>query len=120
MAVSRAFYNKAADYIQIPRFEACLRDAIAYYATLAHEATHWTGHASRLNRDLTGRFGDDAYAAEELIAELRAAYLLPSLASPTSRGPITRPTSRTGSRCSRTIHGRSSPPLPAANPPPTG
>ncbi|MBP6728813.1 MAG: DNA primase, partial [Microthrixaceae bacterium] len=34
---------------------------------------HWTGHADRLNRDLTGRFGDDAYAAEELVAELGAA-----------------------------------------------
>jgi antirestriction protein ArdC len=35
---------------------------------------HWTGHTARLNRDLTGRFGDDAYAAEELVAELGAAF----------------------------------------------
>ena len=47
--------------------------AAHYYATRAHETIHWTGHTSRLNRDLTGRFGDDAYAAEELVAELGAA-----------------------------------------------
>jgi antirestriction protein ArdC len=51
------------------------RDAVSYYATLAHECTHWTGHPTRCNRDLTGRFGDDAYAAEELVAELGAAFL---------------------------------------------
>jgi antirestriction protein ArdC len=45
-----------------------------YYGTLAHELTHWTGHRDRCNRDLSGRFGDDAYAMEELIAELGAAF----------------------------------------------
>jgi hypothetical protein len=40
-----------------------------------HELTHWSGAASRLNRDLSGRFGNEAYAAEELIAELSAAFL---------------------------------------------
>jgi hypothetical protein len=37
-----------------------------YYATLAHELSHWTGHASRLGRDLKNRFGTAAYAAEVL------------------------------------------------------
>lgn len=37
--------------------------------------THWTGHKSRLDRDLRHRFGDRAYAAEELVAELGAAFL---------------------------------------------
>ena len=40
-----------------------------------HELTHWTGHKARLDRDLKGRFGQAAYAAEELIAEFGAAFL---------------------------------------------
>ena len=71
---NRAYYHPKDDYIQLPPFEA-FRDAVAYYATLAHESVHLTGHHSRLDRDLSGRFGDDAYAAEELIAELGAAFL---------------------------------------------
>jgi len=42
--------------------------------TIAHELAHWTGHPSRLNRDMTGRFGDEAYAGEELVAEISAAF----------------------------------------------
>ena len=49
--------------------------AEAYYATAFHELTHWTGHESRCNRQLDRRFGDAAYAAEELVAELGAAFL---------------------------------------------
>ena len=45
-----------------------------YYSTAAHEHAHWTGHADRLGRDLSGRFGDHAYGAEELVAELGAAF----------------------------------------------
>jgi antirestriction protein ArdC len=51
----------------------------AYYATQFHELTHWTGHPSRLNRDLSDRFGDHAYAMEELVAELGAAFLCADL-----------------------------------------
>ena len=53
--------------------ERRILDAAHYYATRAHETIHWTGHTDRLDRDLTGRFGEDAYAAEELVAELGAA-----------------------------------------------
>ena len=53
-----------------------------YYATSLHEHGHWTGHASRLNRDLSTRFGDSSYAAEELIAELTAAFLCAHLGIP--------------------------------------
>ncbi len=42
----------------------------SYYAILFHELTHWSGHASRLDRQLGNRFGDAAYAMEELVAEL--------------------------------------------------
>src|SRR5690606_12647445 len=50
-----------------------------YYGTCLHELAHWTGHPSRLNRDLSGRFGDDSYAMEELIAELTSAFCAGSL-----------------------------------------
>ena len=73
-----AFYAPATDHVQLPAF-ADFRTAGGYYATLAHEAVHWTGHPTRLARDLTGRFGSAAYAAEELVAELGAAFLLTSL-----------------------------------------
>jgi antirestriction protein ArdC len=46
-----------------------------YQATLAHELTHWTGHKSRLDRLSIARFGSNEYAAEELVAELGAAFL---------------------------------------------
>lgn len=46
----------------------------AYYSTLFHELTHWSGAKKRLDRDLSGRFGDEAYAMEELVAELSAAF----------------------------------------------
>jgi antirestriction protein ArdC len=74
-----AYYSPTLDYIQMPAFEA-FRDAQAYYATLAHEATHWTKHSSRLARDFGGkRFGDSGYAREELVAELGAAFLCADL-----------------------------------------
>jgi antirestriction protein ArdC len=51
----------------------------AAYGTLFHELTHWTATPSRCNRNLTGRFGDEAYAAEELIAEMGAAFVCGAL-----------------------------------------
>ncbi|TQF40079.1 hypothetical protein UNPF46_11480 [Bradyrhizobium sp. UNPF46] len=51
----------------------------AYYSTLLHELTHWTGPAHRCDRDLSGRFGTEAYAMEELVAELGAAFLCAEL-----------------------------------------
>ena len=47
---NRAYYAQELDYVQTPPFEA-FRDADSYYATLAHEMTHWTKHPARLNRD---------------------------------------------------------------------
>ena len=74
----QAFYETANDFIQLPRFEL-FREPVGYYSTLAHEATHWTGAKTRLERDLSGRFGSNAYAAEELVAELGAAFTCASL-----------------------------------------
>ncbi|MBP0614252.1 ArdC family protein [Jiella mangrovi] len=74
-----AHYCGGTDHIQMPPFEA-FRDAESYYATLAHEATHWTKHKDRLDRDLgRKRWGDAGYAAEELVAELGAAFLCADL-----------------------------------------
>ena len=71
---SRAFYDKKEDYIQMPPFSA-FKQAEFRYSVLAHEITHWTGAAHRLNRDLASRFQKEAYAAEELIAELGSAFI---------------------------------------------
>ena len=76
---NRAFYRPATDSIVLPAFEA-FKDAESYYATLAHETTHWTAHASRLARDFgSKRFGSESYALEELVAELGAAFLCADL-----------------------------------------
>ena len=76
---NRAFYSIAADAIQMPPFES-FQDADSYYATLAHECTHWTGSKTRLDRDFGGhRFGSEGYAVEELVAELGAAFLCADL-----------------------------------------
>jgi antirestriction protein ArdC len=59
----------------MPPFEAFC-DVESYYATLAHETTHWTRHESRLNREFgRKRWGDEGYAMEELVAELGAAFI---------------------------------------------
>jgi len=76
---NQAYYAIGADYVQMPPFEA-FRDARSYYATLAHETTHWTRHPSRLDRDFgRKRFGDEGYAMEELVAELGSAFLAADL-----------------------------------------
>lgn len=75
---NQAFYVPGADLIQLPPPEA-FNDAESYAATKAHELTHWTAHPARLARVLGRRFGDNAYAAEELIAELGAAFLCADL-----------------------------------------
>src|SRR5271165_22600 len=72
---SRACYVPLTDNIHMPCID-CFRDAESYYATLAHEATHWTRHPSRLDREFgRKRWGDEGYAIEELVAELGAAFL---------------------------------------------
>jgi antirestriction protein ArdC len=75
----RAYYACHTDHIQMPPMDS-FRDAESYYATLAHEETHWTKHPNRLDRDLgRKRFGDEGYAMEELVAELGAAFLCADL-----------------------------------------
>lgn len=76
-----AYYEPVADRVTMP--PAHLFSGFDhYYATLAHELSHWTGHASRLDRDLKNRFGSAAYAAEELVAELSSAMIGAELGLP--------------------------------------
>lgn len=71
---SRAYFRPVGDLINLPPFET-FTSASAYYATAFHELTHWTGAEARLNRTFGKRFGDQAYSAEELVAELGSAFL---------------------------------------------
>mgnify|MGYP003668178485 FL=1 len=75
---NRAFYVPSADYIQVPPQPAFFAQ-IDYYRTCFHELGHWTGHESRLARDLSGGFGSKPYAAEELVAEMASAFVCASL-----------------------------------------
>lgn len=71
---NRAYYSPDADSIRLPA-RADFKTEADYWATRFHEIAHSTGHESRLNRDFSGRFGNEAYAFEELIAEVTAANL---------------------------------------------
>lgn len=75
---NRAFYAPGPDVVQLPQPSA-FKDAAAYAATKAHELAHWTGHPQRLAREFGKRFGDAAYAVEELVAELCAAFVCADL-----------------------------------------
>lgn len=75
-----AAYRRTEDYIELPSPESFIGTSTSsptesYHAVLLHELTHWTGAPHRLNREYGKRFGDQAYAFEELIAELGAAFL---------------------------------------------
>ena len=76
----RAFYSHSKDYIAMPDWNQFTDTKTATatenaYGVLLHELTHWTGHERRCERKFGKRFGDQAYAMEELVAELGAAFL---------------------------------------------
>jgi putative DNA primase/helicase len=71
---NRAFYRTATDSIHLPQ-PGQFASADNYYATALHELGHWTGHASRLGRDLSHPFGSEVYAKEELRAEIASMIL---------------------------------------------
>jgi antirestriction protein ArdC len=75
---SEAFYSPGGDYVQVPP-QPAFRHQIDYYRTALHELGHWTGHATRLGRDLSNPFGSAGYAREELVAELASAFLCAAL-----------------------------------------
>lgn len=80
----RAFYRPSTDHIQMPDeglftgTDTMTRDE-SWFAVALHELSHWTLPAHRCNRVLDGRFGKQAYAAEELVAEISAAILCAEL-----------------------------------------
>ena len=75
---NRAFYAPDLDFVQVPPQPAFF-DQVNYYRTCLHELTHATGHAKRLGRDLSHRFGSKGYAREELVAEMGSAFLCAAL-----------------------------------------
>jgi antirestriction protein ArdC len=79
---NRAYYSPSTDSVHMPAFDA-FKEPLFYYSVLSHETTHWTAAPHRLDRDLSGRFGSESYAMEELVAELGAAFLCSDLGLPT-------------------------------------
>jgi antirestriction protein ArdC len=75
---ARAFYSVTGDFVQVPPPQAFL-EPINWHRTAFHELGHWTGHVSRLTRDLSGAFGSRPYAREELVAELTSAFVCAAL-----------------------------------------
>ena len=74
----RAFYNLREDFVQVPPPQAYF-EPINWHRTALHELGHWSGHASRLGRDMSGTHGTKKYAQEELIAEITAAFACATL-----------------------------------------
>lgn len=74
----RACYSPASDNISMPEYGR-FTSPESYASTLLHELTHWTAKQGRCGRDLSGRFGSESYAMEELVAELGAAFALADL-----------------------------------------
>ena len=68
-AQDRAYYSPVTDTITLPLKEQFVSSE-EYYRTALHELGHWTGHSSRNNRDMSGSFGTESYAKEELVAEI--------------------------------------------------
>lgn len=81
----RACYRPSSDSIHMPA-RAQFADAGAYYGTMIHELGHWTGHESRLARDLSGGFGSESYAREELRAELASFFMAAEFGIPHDPG----------------------------------
>jgi len=61
-------YAPKADKIGLPYPERFVSMEI-FYVTALHELAHWSGAEHRLNRDLSGAFGSESYAREEMVAE---------------------------------------------------
>jgi antirestriction protein ArdC len=81
----RAFYVPSADFIQVPP-QPAFHEPINFYRTCLHELGHWTGHKTRLDRNLSSNRGSRLYAREELVAEMTAAFVCARLSiSPTVR-----------------------------------
>jgi antirestriction protein ArdC len=74
----RAYYDVLGDFIRVPPPQAYFQP-IDWHRTALHELGHWTGHASRLSREIANSFGSKKYAQEELVAEMTAAFTCAAL-----------------------------------------
>ena len=83
-----AYYSPRSDSIHMPP-KQLFPDARGFYATALHEIGHWSGHPSRLNRDLVHKFGSPEYAREELRAELASLFVSARLGIPHDPGQHT-------------------------------
>jgi antirestriction protein ArdC len=72
--IDRAYYQISFDLITLPD-RSQFSSPAGYYATLLHEMAHWTGHPSRLDRESLMKNGIEAYAREELRAEIASMLL---------------------------------------------
>ena len=75
---SQAFYRPSTDEVHLPEREK-FKSTQSFYDTAFHEIGHSTGHQSRLNRDLSGGFGSQSYAMEELRAEIASIFMAQDL-----------------------------------------
>jgi len=80
-AIDRAYYSLNTDVIHLP-LQSQFGSPGAYYATALHELGHWSGHDTRLNRDLKHPFGSEGYAREELRAEIASMLLTAEIGIP--------------------------------------
>ena len=75
-----AFYSTNLDFIQMPNKSSFkeienISKEVGYYSTLLHELSHWSGNEKRLDRKIQNKFGSNAYAFEELVAEISSGFL---------------------------------------------
>lgn len=77
----KAFFSPSHDFIQVPRPSA-FKSQDHFASTLAHESCHWSGHTDRLARTFGKRFGDDAYAFEEIVATIGQSFICADLDLP--------------------------------------
>lgn len=78
---TKAFYIPSRDEIHLPN-RRTFSSLSGFWGTAMHELSHWTGHESRLNRDMCHSFGSQKYAREELIAEVSSWLLAVTLGTP--------------------------------------
>lgn len=77
----RAFFSPIGDFIQMPHRGAFKSDDL-WCSTLSHEFVHYSGAPTRLNREFGKKFGDKAYAFEELVASIGQSLICADLGLP--------------------------------------
>ena len=84
---SQAYYRESNDEVHLPE-RADFKSMQEFYSTALHEIGHSTGHETRLNRDLSGGFGSEKYAMEELRAEIASIFMEQDVGIEASEGRL--------------------------------